>query len=282
MSTQAKYDYTRIAQAIDYLDCHVEQQPSLDDLAAELNLSPHYLQRLFKRWAGLSPKQFLQVLTLKRAQAHLQQAETVLNTTYAAGLSSPGRLHDLFVTLEAVTPGEFKTQGAGVNIAYGFHETPFGLCFLAITQRGICQLAFVDHNQAQTVAQLQAQWPSATLVEAPQKTAPLAEQIFSHAPAKPLSLWVSGTNFQVKVWQALLQIPAGQVCSYGDIARHIGQPQSARAVGQAVGQNPIAYLIPCHRVIRQSGAIGNYRWGHTRKKAMLTWEQASQFTIHNS
>lgn len=273
-------DYTLVAQAIAYLEEHFQDQPGLDELADRLHLSPFHLQRIFTRWAGISPKRFLQFLTVDYAKRRLEESAGVLDTAYAAGLSGPGRLHDLFVTLEAVTPGEFKNQGAGLEIVYGCHRTPFGDCLLAATARGICGLHFLDDGAwPAAVEELHRQWPAATLREDTQATASLIARIFAPDPAGvklPLSLLVKGTNFQVKVWSALLCIPSGAVCTYADVARAIGRPSAARAVGSALAANPIAYLIPCHRVIRAGGLVKEYRWGAIRKKALLGWEAAQQ------
>lgn len=271
-------DYQRVAQAIQFLEQHYQEQPSLEDLATRLALSPFHLQRLFTQWAGVSPKRFVQYLTAEHAKSLLTNAHSVLHTTYETGLSSPSRLHDLLIATEAVTPGEFKQQGAGLQIAYGRHATPFGDCLLAATARGVCQLLFLEENGwEQAVAELRAQWQAATLVEDPTQTQPLIDQIFptnGKNGQRTLSLLLKGTNFQLKVWNALLQIPAGAAWSYQDVAQAIGQPATVRAVGSAVGANPIGYLIPCHRVIRKSGVIQDYRWGPTRKKALLAWESA--------
>lgn len=282
----AAADYTLVAQAIAYLEEHFQSQPSLDDLAAHLHVSPFHLQRVFTRWAGISPKRFLQFLTVDYAKALLDESRSVLDAAYEAGLSGPGRLHDLFVTLEAVTPGEFKNQGAGLEIVYGRHDTPFGECLLAATPRGICALNFLNGGGWEAaVDQLRQDWPAATLREDAQATAPLVAQIFGverDQTVPPLRLWVKGTNFQVQVWSALLRIPPGAVWTYGDVARAIDQPKAARAVGSALRANPVAYLIPCHRVIRAGGVVRDYRWGATRKKAMLGWEAAHRFTAHKT
>lgn len=270
-------DYQRIAQAIEYLETNYRDQPSLDDLARHLNLSPFHLQRLFTRWAGVSPKRFLQYLTVEHAKELLDNAESVLDATYATGLSGPSRLHDLFIATEAVTPGEFKRQGQGMVIHYGRHATPFGDCLLATTPRGICMLTFLDASDWETArTELQTRWQAATLVEDQAGTAAYIDQIFPHngVVAQPLHLHLQGTNFQIRVWEALLRIPPGAACSYADVAHAIGQANAARAVGSAVGANQIAYLIPCHRVIRKSGIVNEYRWGPTRKKALLAWEAA--------
>jgi AraC family transcriptional regulator of adaptative response/methylated-DNA-[protein]-cysteine methyltransferase len=270
--TTLSEDYQRIAQAIAYIETHAERQPTLEEIAASVGLSEYHFQRLFSRWAGISPKRFLQFLTKENAKLLLAN-QSVLEATYAAGLSSPGRLHDLFVQAEAVTPGEYKSKGAGLEIAYGFHPTPFGECLLAATARGICFLAFVDGgNRDAALAELERDWEQATLTLDPARTEPYVEQIFSPAPRAPLALHVRGTNFQMKVWEALLRIPPGGATSYEDLAVRIGQPRAARAVGSAVAHNPVAYLIPCHRVLRKTGEFGGYRYTPVRKKAMLLRE----------
>ncbi len=283
--TQASADYALVAAAIEYLETHHTAQPDLDQLAATLALSPSHLQRVFRRWAGISPKRFLQFLTVEHAKELLAQSHSVLDAAYDAGLSSPSRLHDLFVTVEAMTPGEFKAGGAGLTIVYGFHTTPFGECLVAVTERGVCAVSFVgDAGQEVEVAALAARWPNARLMRDDTQTAAVAAQVFApldkpNATATPTSrapirLLLAGTNFQVKVWEALLRVPPGQVTTYADVAEAVGQPTASRAVGSAVGANPVAYLIPCHRVIRKTGAIKEYRWGSTRKKAILGWEAA--------
>lgn len=271
---QLSEDYQRIAQAIQFIEQNVQQQPSLEEIAAAVHLSPYHFHRLFRRWAGVTPKQFLQFLTVDYAKTLLTESNSVLETSLATGLSGPGRLHDMFVTLEAVTPGEFKSGGSGLQIAYGFHPTPFGCCLLATTSRGICALNFVEEgSQSQALAQLVHTWPGATLVENSQQTGPLVAQIFSgQPPQQPFNVLVKGTNFQVKVWSALLKIPSGAVTSYGAVATCLAQPTASRAVANAIAHNPVGYLIPCHRVIRKAGAISNYRWGEERKRAILGWE----------
>jgi AraC family transcriptional regulator, regulatory protein of adaptative response / methylated-DNA-[protein]-cysteine methyltransferase len=282
-------DYDLIEKAIRYLETNFREQPTLEELAAHLHLSPYHLQRTFRRWAGISPKRFLQFLTVAYAKQLLAESRSVLETTYEAGLSSPSRLHDLFVTLEAVTPGEFKAQGAGMRLAYGFHDSPFGECLLAASERGIAALSFVtEGDRAGALTAVQSQWPGAEWQEDEAVTRPLVEQIFPVREENGLSpgerdngrnqltLFVRGSNFQVKVWEALLRIPPGYACTYQDIARQIGKPKASQAVGNAVGANSIAYLIPCHRVIRKSGVLGDYRWQPARKKAMLGWEAAQR------
>lgn len=271
-------DYELVAQAIRYLEEHAAAQPSLADVAGQLGVSQFHLQRVFTRWAGVSPKRFVQYLTLEHAKRLLDESRPVLDAAYEAGLSGPGRLHDLFVTVEAVTPGEYRARGEGLTIRYGRHRTPFGECLLAATERGVCALSFLDSaGWDAAVADLAARWPEAHLSERPDLTQPLVDRIFAQGEPdanRPLAVLLKGTNFQLKVWEALLRIPPGTVCTYGDIARMAGTPHAVRAVGGAVGANAVAYLIPCHRVIRSSGAISGYRWGDTRKRAMLGWEAA--------
>ncbi len=277
-------DYARIAQAIQYLAEHHREQPTLDDLAAHLHLSPFHLQRLFTRWAGISPKRFLQYVTAGHAKNLLANAHSVLDTTYASGLSGPGRLHDLMVAVEAMSPGEFKRAGAGITISYGRHPSPFGDLLIAATERGICALSFIDddvpdRNWQRSVAGLQNRWHAATLNEDAAHTAAhadLAAHIMRGEPTNRAQLLLKGTNFQLKVWEALLQIPVGTAWSYEEVAAAVGKPAAARAVGNAVAANPIGYLIPCHRVIRKSGLVEGYHWGATRKQAMLAWEAARQ------
>lgn len=271
-------DYHRIEQALGYLAEHFREQPRLAEVAAQLGLSEHHFQRLFSRWAGVSPKRFLQYLTAEYARALLQSSHSVLETAFAAGLSGGGRLHDLSIALHGVTPGELQSRGVGLRIGYGIHPTPFGDCLLATTPRGICALSF--HNPTEIAAalvELRQRWAGASIEPDPTKTGTLVAQIFPKPPEQqpaPLHLLVQGTNFQLRVWEALLRLPAGAATTYGDLAERIGAPRAARAVGSAVGQNPVAYLIPCHRVIRASGVLGEYRWGALRKQALLGWEAA--------
>jgi AraC family transcriptional regulator of adaptative response/methylated-DNA-[protein]-cysteine methyltransferase len=271
-------DYERVESAIRYLETYHERQPGLADIARAAGLSEYHFQRLFSRWVGISPKRFLQFLTKEHAKTLIEGSDSLLDTTFDSGLSSPGRLHDLFVNCEAVTPGEYKRKGAGLDIRYGLHPSPFGECLLAATERGICALSFVqDGNRREPVADLERQWPRAAIRRDPKATAGLRDRIFgyprNHPPA-PLYLFVKGTNFQIKVWEALIKIPLGKAVTYEDIAHHIGMPKAARAVGNAVGRNPIPFLIPCHRVIRKMGEFGNYGGGPARKKAMLGWESS--------
>jgi len=275
---QLAQDYQIIEHALAYLESHYREQPSLEQIAAQVGMSEYHFQRIFSRWVGISPKRFLQFLTKEYAQQLLDHSSSVLEATYRSGLSSPGRLHDLFVTLEAVTPGEYKLHGLGLAIRYGFHPTPFGECLIALTERGICGLAFVtEGNRQEPLSDLYQRWAQADFAEDAQQTSPWVEKIFSlveQPQADPVRLYLNGTNFQIKVWEALLRIPAGKLVAYQEIAAYIGEPAAARAVGHAVASNPISYIIPCHRVIRKMGVFGGYRWGTARKKAILGWEMA--------
>ena len=273
---QLSDDYLRIEQAILYLDNHYTEQPSLEEVAANVGLSEFHFQRLFTRWAGVSPKRFLQYLTKEGAKDLLNLSENLLDTTHQIGLSSLGRLHDLFVNAEAVSPGEYKSRGLGLTIRYGLHPTPFGKCLLAVTERGICHLSFVQTSEGDSIDALVEDWKRAEMIEDHRATAPLVEPIFdlSRRGNTNLQVHLRGTNFQIKVWEALLNIPAGAVTTYEGIAARIGKPGAMRAVGTAVGHNPIAVLIPCHRVIRKVGEFGNYRYGAPRKKALLAREFA--------
>jgi AraC family transcriptional regulator of adaptative response/methylated-DNA-[protein]-cysteine methyltransferase len=271
-------DYDRIARAIEFIAANAGAQPGLAEIAAQAKLSPFHFQKLFSRWAGVSPKRFLQVVTVERAKRLLDEGrDSLLGASESLGLSSSSRLHDHFVTLEAMTPAEYRRQAAGLEIRHGETETPFGRAFLAWTLRGVCALRFIDGEPKQAVLlDLQQSWPGAILKRDGAGARQLAERIFggSSKGAQLLPVVVRGTNFQVAVWRALLRIPAGGFVAYGDIAAAIGRPKAVRAVGTAVGANPCAFVIPCHRVIRESGALGGYRWGLTRKQAIQTWEAA--------
>jgi AraC family transcriptional regulator of adaptative response/methylated-DNA-[protein]-cysteine methyltransferase len=272
-----------IARAIAYLAEHYADQPSLNDLAGQAGLHPHHFQRVFKQWAGISPKRFAQYLTVEHAKRLLQGNESVLGAALDVGLSGPGRLHDLFVACEAMTPGEYKARGRDLEVRYGIHDSPFGRMLIAVTDRGVCALRFLappgaspsrdrvpDDRAAEEVL---ADWSEARLVHAPAATEATARSLTcpdGGGPRHPLLL--RGTNFQIKTWQALLRIPPGTVASYRQVAQAIGAPAASRAVGRAVGANPIALIIPCHRVIRETGALGGYRWGTPRKRAILAWE----------
>lgn len=269
--------YQIIERAIQYIEANAQRQPELEEIAAAVGLSEYHFQRVFTQWAGVSPKRFLQFLTKERAKRLLDQSENLLEVTHQVGLSSLGRLHDLFITTEAVTPGEYKSRGAGLEIRYGIHPSPFGKCLLALTPRGICHLSFLQSGEGDALDALAEDWSEASLTEDGKATASLAERIFGLGIARPeanppLALHLRGTNFQLKVWEALLQIPPGAAATYEQIAARIGKPAALRAVGSAVGRNPIAYLIPCHRALRKTGEFGNYRYGAARKKAMLARE----------
>ena len=270
-------DYARIADAIRFIASQVARQPTLDEIAAHVHLSPFHFQRLFSRWAGVTPKRYLQVLTLERAKALLQESRPLLEVADTLGLSSGSRLYDHFVQLEAVTPGEYKQRGAGLVIDHGVHDTPFGQAFVALTPRGVCNFSFLDDQAPEApLAALAQRWPAAELREAPSRTQGVIHTMFdgSKTPDRPISLHVSGTNFQISVWRALLQIPPAKVVSYAQVASAVGNPKAARAVGLAVGANPVALMIPCHRVIQQNGKLGGYHWGETRKQAIHAWEAA--------
>lgn len=270
----ATLDYARIGRAIDWLAAHYLDQPRLSDVAAAAGLSEAHLQRLFTRHVGVSPKKFVQYLTLDFAKERLGASESVLDAALDAGLSGPGRLHDLFVGVEAMSPGEWKARGAGLTIRYGWHPSPFGDCLLMATERGLCGLAFaLDAGRAATLADLSAGWERARLAEDADATRPYAERAFGGGGSR-LDLVLRGTPFQLKVWEALLRIPSGALVTYEGLAARIGKPGAARAVAGAVGANPISWLIPCHRVIRGSGIITGYRWGPARKRALLAWEAA--------
>ncbi|MFG0832158.1 bifunctional transcriptional activator/DNA repair enzyme AdaA [Aeromonas bivalvium] len=270
-------DYARIADAIRFIASQVARQPTLDEIAAHVHLSPFHFQRLFSRWAGVTPKRYLQVLTLERAKALLQESRPLLEVADTLGLSSGSRLYDHFVQLEAVTPGEYKHRGAGLVIDHGVHDTPFGQAFVALTPRGVCNFSFLDDQAPEApLSALAQRWPAAELREAPSRTQGVIHTMFdsSKKADRPLSLHVSGTNFQISVWRALLAIPPAKVVSYAQVASAVGNPKAARAVGLAVGANPVALMIPCHRVIQQNGKLGGYHWGETRKQAIHAWEAA--------
>jgi AraC family transcriptional regulator of adaptative response/methylated-DNA-[protein]-cysteine methyltransferase len=272
-------DYDLIRRAIAFLSETWTEQPSLDRLSQHLGLSPAHCQKLFKRWCGLSPKEFVQAITVDHARNLLTGSASVLDTAYQVGLSGSSRLHDLFVSHEAMTPGDYKRRGEGLELAYGFHASPFGEALLIATDRGLAGLAFVDEDKAQThedaLADMMQRWPRARFIAAQEKTASLAQQIFDPSAwhkGQPVRLIMIGTDFEVRVWETLLKIPMGRAVSYTDIARHIGTPSASRAVGSAVGRNPISFVVPCHRVLRGDGSLGGYHWGLTRKRALIGWE----------
>jgi AraC family transcriptional regulator, regulatory protein of adaptative response / methylated-DNA-[protein]-cysteine methyltransferase len=268
-------DYRRIERAIAFIEENLDRRPGLAEVARVAGVSEFHFQRLFSRMAGISPKKYEQFLTKEAAKKLLAGSESLLDAAYEVGLSGPGRLHDLFVSCDAVTPGEYKSRGEGLTISYGFHPSPFGEALLAVTARGICALFFASvGSRPAALSRLREEWANARIVEDQESTRRLVRRIFAAVPRAeaPLTLYVRGTNFQVKVWEALLSIPSGRVTTYGEIARRIGDPGAARAVGTAVGRNPVAFLIPCHRVIRGTGDLGGYHWGVGRKRLILAWE----------
>ncbi len=277
LSQQAD-DYKKIERAIRFIEKNFKTQPNLDEIASSVHLSKYHFTRLFKRWAGIGPVQFLQFVTLDYTKKKLSESKNLLDTSLESGLSGPGRLHDLFVTFDAMTPGDFKKMGAGLNIDYGFCTSPFGECLMAITQRGICHLGFIQKdNKSDALQQLFETWPGAEFSENSKSIEPFLNQIFNLDKTKKsrqFNLLIRGTNFQINVWKALLRIPSGNVASYQDIAEYIGRPKAFRAVASAIAINPVAYLIPCHRVISKSGKIHQYRWGSSRKKMIVGREAA--------
>jgi AraC family transcriptional regulator of adaptative response/methylated-DNA-[protein]-cysteine methyltransferase len=272
-------DYDQIRRAIAFLARTWTEQPGLEELAAHLDLEPTQCQKLFKRWCGLSPKEFVQALTVHHARGLLKDSASVLDAAFEVGLSGGGRLHDLFVSHEAMTPGEYKRRGEGLEMAYGFHASPFGEALLIATRRGLAGLAFVDEDKGQTpqdtLAEMMLRWPRAQFVAAPDRTASFARLVFNPADwskDRPVRLVMIGSDFEVRVWETLLRIPMGRAVSYGDIASHLGRPTAARAVGAAVGRNPISFVVPCHRVLGRDGSLTGYHWGLTRKRALIGWE----------
>ena len=272
----AAADYEVVRRAIAYISEHWRAQPTIETIAAAAAVAPTDLHHLFRRWAGLTPKAFLQAITLDHARRLLRESASVLDAAYEVGLSGPGRLHDLFVTHEAMSPGEWKTGGEGLVISYGFHDSPFGTALIMATPRGLCGLAFADPGgEAAALADMRSRWPRARAVEDYAGTAPLAARVFSPAawrPDRPLRVVLIGTDFEVRVWETLLAIPFGRAATYSDIAAKLGRPSAARAVGAAVGKNTISFVVPCHRVLGRSGDLCGYHWGLTRKRAMLGWE----------
>jgi len=269
-------DYEIVRRVIEKISLDYRDQPSLETLAEEVGETPTGLQKLFTRWAGLSPKGFLQAVTLDHARRLLDSGMPLLETAYEVGMSGPSRLHDLFVTHEAMSPGDYKTRGAGLTIRYGYHISPFGVALIMVTDRGLAGLAFNDAgNERAAFADMSSRWPNATYIEDMSATAPYAARVFDPAQWRadnPLRVVMIGTDFQLRVWDALLKIPMGKACSYSDIASDIGTPAASRAVGAAVGANPLSFVVPCHRVVGKSGALTGYHWGLTRKRAILGWE----------
>jgi AraC family transcriptional regulator of adaptative response/methylated-DNA-[protein]-cysteine methyltransferase len=279
----AEIDYATVRRAIAHISQNWRHQPEVADIAEAAGVSEADLHALFRRWAGLSPKAFLQAVTLDHARRMLRGSASILDASYELGLSGPGRLHDLFVTHEAMSPGEWKSGGGGLVVTYGFHDCPFGRALVMQTPRGLAGLAFADPGEeAAALDDMRGRWPNATYVEAPQATAPTAKRIFDSAmwrADQPLRVVFIGTDFEVRVWETLLRIPMGRATTYSDIACKLGKPQAARAVGSAVGRNPISFVVPCHRVLGKSGDITGYHWGLTRKRAMLGWEAGQAGTV---
>ncbi|HMN85459.1 MAG TPA: bifunctional helix-turn-helix domain-containing protein/methylated-DNA--[protein]-cysteine S-methyltransferase [Bauldia sp.] len=269
-------DYDHVRRAIEFISETWREQPSLERIAAAAGLPPLSLQRLFTRWAGLSPKAFVQALTIDHARSLLTDSASVLDASYEVGLSGPGRLHDLFVTHEAMTPGAWKARGEGIVIRFGFHPSPFGTSLVMITDRGLAGLAFADQgDERAALDDMQGRWPRATYAEDAAATAPYARRIFDPAtwrPDRPLRIVMIGSDFELRVWETLLKLPLGKATTYSDIASHLGKPAAARAVGSAVGRNPISFVVPCHRVLGKGGGFCGYHWGITRKRAILGWE----------
>ena len=274
--SSAAADYAIVRRAIAFLSEHWRDQPAIEAVAEAAGVSAPDLHHLFRRWAGITPKAFLQALTLEHARALLRNSTSVLDASYEVGLSGAGRLHDLFVTHEAMSPGEWKSGGAGLTISFGFHPSPFGTALVMATERGLAGLAFADPGEESTaLADMQSRWPQAKLIENTAHIAPLARRIFEPRlwrAERPLRVVLIGTDFEVRVWETLLRIPMGRAVSYSDIAARIGTPKAARAVGAAVGKNPISFVVPCHRALGKNGDLTGYHWGMTRKRAMLGWE----------
>ena len=276
MSHQEHIDYNRIAEAIAYIQAHFKDQPDLDEVAEKVHVSPFHFQRLFTNWAGISPKKFLQYISIRHAKNILKNGQaTLFDAAYETGLSGTGRLHDLFIKIEGMTPGEFKNGGEHLNINYSYAETPFGNILVASTAKGICYMAFAD-DEKQGLVDLQQHFPKAYFKQMLDMMQQNALYIFTHDWSKlsQIKLHLKGTDFQLKVWETLLKIPMGQLATYGTIAQKIKNPNASRAVGTAIGSNPVAFLIPCHRVIQSTGIFGGYMWGATRKTAIIGWEAA--------
>jgi AraC family transcriptional regulator of adaptative response/methylated-DNA-[protein]-cysteine methyltransferase len=275
LSTPA-HDYEVVKKTLAFIHENWRDQPSLEAIAAQAQLSPTHLQRLFTRWAGLSPKAFLQAVTLDHARALLRESASILDTAYEVGLSGPGRLHDLFVTHEGMTPGFYKAGGKGLTLRFGFHDCPFGRALVMVTDQGLAGLAFADDGQEKdTLIDMQSRWPGAAYIEDWLATKPYADRIFkpeNWRKDQPLRVVFIGTDFEIRVWETLLRIPLGKRSTYSDVASHIGKPKAARAVGAAVGRNPVSFVVPCHRVLGKSGSLCGYHWGLTRKRAILGWE----------
>jgi AraC family transcriptional regulator of adaptative response/methylated-DNA-[protein]-cysteine methyltransferase len=275
MKAQEEINFNRIAEAISYIQANFKRQPGLEEIAEKVNLSPFHFQRLFSEWAGTTPKRFLQYISIGYAKEMLKENQSLFDTALETGLSGTSRLHDLFVNIEGMTPGEYKNGGENLHINYSFAESPFGNIIVASTLKGICHIAFYD-NENIALANLQRQFPAAAYQQILDKEQQNALYIFSHDWGKlhQIKLHLKGTDFQLKVWEALLKIPMGKLATYGNIAKKLQNPNASRAVGTAIGDNPVAFLIPCHRVIQSSGALGGYHWGVNRKTAIIGWEAA--------
>jgi AraC family transcriptional regulator of adaptative response/methylated-DNA-[protein]-cysteine methyltransferase len=275
LSTPAR-DYEIVKKTLAFIHENWREQPSLEAIAEQAQLSPTHLQRLFTRWAGLSPKAFLQAVTLDHARTLLRESASILDTAYEVGLSGPGRLHDLFVTHEGMTPGFYKAGGKGLTLRFGFHDCPFGRALVIVTDQGLAGLAFADDGlEKDTLIDMQSRWPDAAYIEDWLATKPYADRIFkpeNWRKDQPLRVVFIGSDFEIRVWETLLRIPLGKRSTYSDVANHIGRPKAARAVGAAVGRNPVSFVVPCHRVLGKSGSLCGYHWGLTRKRAILGWE----------
>lgn len=273
-----RQDYETVRRAIEYLTKKYREQPEVEAVAAAMKTDPRTLNDLFRRWCGLTPKAFLQAVTLDNAKKLLADSPNILETSYELGLSGPGRLHDLFVVHEAMSPGEWKSGGEGLEIRYGFHPSPFGTALVMLTKRGLCGLAFADPGkESAALKDMRARWKNARYAEDSAATADIAARIFQSErwkPDTPLRVVLIGTDFEVRVWETLLKVPLGRAATYSDVARRIGKANAPRAVGAAVGKNPISFVVPCHRIVGSNGALTGYHWGLTRKRAMLGWEQA--------
>ncbi|WP_050424074.1 methylated-DNA--[protein]-cysteine S-methyltransferase [Bradyrhizobium tropiciagri] len=283
LQNAALRDYDSVRRAIAFISEHWRTQPTIESMADAAAVTPDELHHLFRRWAGLTPKAFMQALTLDHAKNLLRDSASVLDAALDSGLSGPGRLHDLFVAHEAMSPGEWKTGGGGMTLRYGFHASPFGTAIVIATDRGLAGLAFADPGDEQTAfADMKRRWPNATYVEDTDGTTALAQRVFDTRlwrADQPLRVVLIGTDFEVRVWETLLKIPMGRAVSYSDIACNINSPKASRAVGAAVGRNPVSFVVPCHRALGKSGALTGYHWGITRKQAMLGWE-AGQVGLH--
>lgn len=283
LQSAALRDYDSVRRAIAFISEHWRTQPTIEAMADAAAVTPDELHHLFRRWAGLTPKAFMQALTLDHAKNLLRDSASVLDAALDSGLSGPGRLHDLFVTHKAMSPGEWKTGGGGMTLRYGFHPSPFGTAIVIATDRGLAGLAFADHGDEQTAfADMKRRWPNATYVEDTDGTTALAQRVFDTRlwrADQPLRVVLIGTDFEVRVWETLLKVPMGRAVSYSDIACKINSPKASRAVGAAVGRNPVSFVVPCHRALGKSGALTGYHWGITRKQAMLGWE-AGQVGLH--